>query len=181
MAAWPRARSTDPVWVRNVCRTRLGERVWSVHGNKDEEYQRLIVELPWCFVLCDPLFVLPPFRLRTGDHYLSVCTDLLKISCVPTTRPRARPLTVCGGAYESEIICWWVDHICGIFLSVVIILGLRPASVLLHVFGSPVCVRVWLCPMDPAGSFGERTLRPVALWAKSALVLLQALKSPAAL
>ena len=30
----------------------------------------------------DPLFVLPPFRLRTGDHYLCVCTDLLKIYCV---------------------------------------------------------------------------------------------------
>ena len=29
-----------------------------------------------------PLFVLPPFRLRTGDHYLCVCTDLLKIYCV---------------------------------------------------------------------------------------------------
>ena len=66
------------------------------------------MELPWCFVLCDPLFVLPPFRLRTGDHYLCVCIDLLKIYCVPTTRPRARPLTVCGGAYESEILCWWV-------------------------------------------------------------------------
>ena len=46
---------------------------------------------------------------------------------------------------------------------------------LLHVFGSPVCVRVWLCPIDPAGSFGERTLRPVALWASTALVLLQAM------
>ena len=34
--------------------------------------------------------------------------------------------------------------------------------------------------MDPAGSFGERTLRPVALWASTALVLLQAVKSPAA-
>ena len=41
---------------------------------------------------------------------------------------------------------------------------------LLHVFGSPVCVRVWLCPKDPAGSFGERTLRAVALWASTTLV-----------
>ena len=40
VAAWLRAPSTDPVWVRNVCRFQLGERVWSVHGNKDEEYQR---------------------------------------------------------------------------------------------------------------------------------------------
>ena len=30
----------------------------------------------------DPLFVLPPFHLRTGDHYLCVCADLLKIYCV---------------------------------------------------------------------------------------------------
>ena len=50
---------------------------------------------------------------------------------------------------------------------------------LLHVFGSPVCVRVWLCPIDPAGSFGERTLRPVALWASTALVLLQVVISVA--
>ena len=40
VADWLRAPSTDPVWVRNVCRFRLGERVWSVHENKDEEYQR---------------------------------------------------------------------------------------------------------------------------------------------
>ena len=31
---------------------------------------------------CDPLFVMTPFRLRTGDHYYSLCTDLLKIYCV---------------------------------------------------------------------------------------------------
>ena len=40
VAAWLRAPSTDPVWVRIVCRFQLGERVWSVHGDKDEEYQR---------------------------------------------------------------------------------------------------------------------------------------------
>ena len=40
VAAWLRALGTDPVWVCIVCRFRLGECVWSVHGNKDEGYQR---------------------------------------------------------------------------------------------------------------------------------------------
>ena len=35
-----------------------------------------------CVAALYPLFVLPPFRLRTRDHYLCVCTDLLKIFCV---------------------------------------------------------------------------------------------------
>ena len=45
-----------------------------------------------------PCLSCPPFRLRTGDHYFCVCADLLKIYCVPTTRPRTRLLTVFGDA-----------------------------------------------------------------------------------
>ena len=103
VAAWLRAPSTDPVWVHNVCRFQLDERVGVCMGTRMRGTRGELLNCLGALSLVIPCLSCPPFCLRTGDHYLCVCTDLLKIYCVPTTRPRARPLTVCGGAYESEI------------------------------------------------------------------------------
>ena len=54
---------------------------WCVWGG-DFGQKRRVVGVVFFWGGVGPLFVMTPFRLRTGDHYYCLCTDLLKIYCV---------------------------------------------------------------------------------------------------
>ena len=121
----------------------------------------------WCFGLCDPLFVLSPFRLRIGDHYYCLCTDLLKIYCVPATRPHARLLTVFVGdggtwcyigfrleipaVYFCRVFVIFGAEMCIYAASRILIAGVSPRRVVSHRPGGVL----WRALTKACGAIGE--------------------------
>ena len=114
-----------------------------------------------------PCLSCPLFRLRTGDHYYCLCTDLLKIYCVPTTRPHARLPSVFvsdGGTwchigfrleipavYFCRVFIIFGAEICIYAASRILIAGVSPRRVVSHRPGGVL----WRALTKACGAIGE--------------------------